>query len=79
MLNLHKVHENRAKQMADSYNLKVTLRRLPNVTTYEHVDDARFSFFSKKIWDQLYEGNQGYTVLFVASYFDFIRLRTFIK
>lgn len=57
----------------------MTLRRLPNVESFEHIDDARFSFFTKKIWDQLYEGNQGYTVLFVQSYFDFVRLRTFFK
>lgn len=59
--------------------LKVTLRRLPNVETLEHLDDARFSFFTKQIWDKLYEDNSGYTILFVPSYLDFVRLRTFFK
>ena len=60
-------------------HLKMTLRRLPNVASLEHVDDARFSFFTKQIWDKLYEDNPGYTVLFVPSYLDFVRLRTFFK
>lgn len=65
--------------MSETYKTPLTLRRLPNVESFEHVDDSRFSFFTKKIWDKLYEGNQGYTVLFVPSYFDFVRLRTFFK
>ena len=60
-------------------HLKITLRRLPNVKTIEHADDARFSFFTKQIWDKLYEENPGYTVLFVPSYLDFVRLRTFFR
>jgi U3 small nucleolar RNA-associated protein 25 len=59
--------------------LKITLRKLPNVETIEHADDARFSFFTKQIWEKLYEDNPGYTVLFVPSYLDFVRLRTFLK
>lgn len=57
----------------------MTLRRLPNVDSFEHIDDARFAFFTKKIWDKLYENNTGYTLLFVPSYLDFVRLRTFFK
>jgi len=73
------VHPNRAKEICEQYNIKVTLRRLPNVSSYEHNDSARFAFFTKKIWDQLYEGNQGYTILLVPSYFDFVNLRTYLK
>lgn len=65
--------------MCEQYKTKMTLRRLPHVDSFEHLDDARFSFFTKKIWDKLYENNQGYTILFVPSYFDFVRLRTYFK
>ncbi len=65
--------------MCDENKLKMTLRRLPSVKSFEHVDDSRFSFFTKMIWEKLYEDNPGYTVLFVPSYFDFVRLRTFFK
>ena len=60
---------------------KITLRRLPNVGSFEHADLARFNFFTRKLWDSIYENsaNGGYTVLFVPNYFDFVRLRTFIK
>ena len=57
----------------------MTLRRVPYVSSYEHASDARFKFFTRKIWDGLYDNNSGYTVLFVPNYFDFVKLRTFIK
>ena len=55
------------------------MRRLPNVETFEHADNARYAFFTKQIWEKLYDDNPGYTVLFVPSYLDFVRLRTFFK
>lgn len=75
------MHSNRAKEICDDHNgqLKITLRRLPNVESFEHSDDARYSFFTKQIWDKLYEDNTGYTILFVPSYLDFVRLRTYFR
>jgi len=70
---------NQALSICQNYNAKVTLRRVPYVSSYEHASDARFKFFTKKIWDGLYDNNPGYTVLFVPNYFDFVKLRTFIK
>lgn len=78
-ITLPKVHENRAKAIARKQGIKVTLRRLPNVSSFEHADTTRFSYFTKKIWDDIYDGCTGYTIVFVPNYFDFIKLRTFIK
>ena len=84
-INMPKIHPHRALEQCSSLhsssggNLKITLRRLPNVETIEHIDDARFSFFTKQIWDKLYEDNPGYTILFVPSYLDFVRLRNYFK
>ena len=78
-ISLPKVHPNRAKEICTQQNIKVTLRRLPNVSSYEHVDSARFSFFTKKVWDAIYQDNQGYTVVFVPNYFDFVTLRSYLK
>lgn len=70
---------NQAEKICQKQNVKITLRRVPFVSSYEHASDARFKFFTKKIWDGLYDNNPGYTVVFVPNYFDFVKLRTFIK
>lgn len=55
------------------------MRRLPNVESITHLDDTRFSFFTKQLWEKIYEDNPGYTVLFVPSYLEFVRLRTWLR
>ena len=51
---LNKIHPCRAKQMSSQLQLKMTIRRLPNIDSYEYADDSRFSFFTKKLWDKIY-------------------------
>eukprot|EP00879_Flechtneria_rotunda_P029257 GHRR01031570.1.p1 GENE.GHRR01031570.1~~GHRR01031570.1.p1 ORF type:complete len:239 (+),score=70.50 GHRR01031570.1:2-718(+) len=41
--------------------------------------DARFDFFKASVWPRLLEGAAGGLLLFVPSYFDFVRLRNFLK
>jgi len=65
--------------VAQDHKIKMTLRRLPNVNSFEHADQARYTFFTKKIWKSLYEENTGYTILFIPHYFDFVKLRTHMK
>ncbi|KAG9449276.1 hypothetical protein H6P81_009241 [Aristolochia fimbriata] len=43
------------------------------------VDDARFDFFSKKVFPKIKDSIQGGTLLFISSYFEFVRLRNFLK
>jgi len=78
-IKLNKIHPNRASMLATELQIKVTLRRLPNVTTFQHVDDCRFNFFTKSLWDGLYDGCQGYTLIFLPHYFDFVRMKNFLK
>jgi hypothetical protein len=79
-IKLLKVHENRAKQLAESLKLQVTLRRIPPVKSFEHSDCARFTLFTKTLWKGIYEDNtSGYTVLLVPSYFDFVKLKQYFK
>lgn len=54
------------------HNVKITLRRVPFVSKYEQANEARFKFFTKKMWDGIYDNNPGYTVLFVPNYFDYV-------
>mmetsp|Transcript_17190 Transcript_17190/g.28958 ORF Transcript_17190/g.28958 Transcript_17190/m.28958 type:complete len:191 (-) Transcript_17190:173-745(-) len=77
------MHPNRAQQISDQQDsLQVQLKKLPNVKDFTHADSARFNFFTKKVWDGLYEKSKaggGYTILFVPDYFEFVRIRTYLK
>jgi hypothetical protein len=70
---------NRAKQLASDLELKITLKRLPTISSFEHESDSRFQLFTKTLWDGIYEDCPGYTILLVPNYFDFVRLRAFFK
>lgn len=71
-------HTNMLREMSRDLQIKFTLKRL-NVETIENQDDVRFNFFTKKLWQSVYSEGQNYTVLFVPQYFDFVKLRHFIK
>ncbi|CAK9199357.1 unnamed protein product [Sphagnum troendelagicum] len=43
------------------------------------VDDARFEFFTTQIFPRIKDTLQGGILLFVRSYFDFVRLRNYLK
>ena len=58
--------------------IKITLRKL-NTDSIDLVDDTRFNFFTKKLWQKLYENLPGYTIVFCSTYFEFVRVRSFLK
>jgi len=82
-IEIKSLEPNRAKQLARSLNLQITLRRLPQVESIEHVDDTRFNLFTKQLWKGIYEElpteQSGYTVLLVPQYFDYVRLKGFFR
>lgn len=43
------------------------------------VDDARLEYFSKKVFPKINESSQGGIMLFISSYFEFVRVRNFLK
>ena len=55
------------------------MKRIPDVNSYEHADNARFNYFTRKLWDSIYQNNTGYTIIFVPNFFDFVKLKKFIK
>jgi U3 small nucleolar RNA-associated protein 25 len=69
---------NLIKEYSTAYNTKITLRKL-NTDSLEMVDDVRYQFFTKKLWKKLDENLSPYTILFCSSYFEFVRLRSFLK
>lgn len=42
-------------------------------------DDARFEYFVKKVFPKIKDSTQGGTMLFISSYFEFVRVRNFLK
>lgn len=42
-------------------------------------DNARYEYFSKKVFPKIKDSLQGGTMIFLNSYFDFVRLRKFLK
>ena len=58
--------------------MKPTLKRL-NVKKIEDADNVRFDYFTKKLWPKFNESLQNHNVIFCQSYFDFVRVRTFLK
>ncbi|XP_077245299.1 U3 small nucleolar RNA-associated protein [Tasmannia lanceolata] len=50
-----------------------------NATSITDADDARFDYFAKKVFPKIKDSIQGGTMLFVSSYFEFVRIRNFLK
>lgn len=48
-------------------------------TSLTEVDEARFKLFTKQVIGPLRESLQGGIMVFVSSYFDFVRLRNYLK
>lgn len=45
----------------------------------DSVDETRFNYFTKKLWPKIYENLKQHTLIFVSSYFDFLRLKTHLN
>lgn len=50
-----------------------------SVDSIVEADDARFDYFVKKVFPRIKDLDQGGTMLFTNSYFEFIRIRNFLK
>jgi U3 small nucleolar RNA-associated protein 25 len=77
-LKVMRQYPNKIREASKNYGIKFNLKRL-NVDSIENQDDVRYNYFTKKMWSAVYEEGQNYTVLFVPQYFDFVKLRNFIK
>ncbi|KAG5566398.1 hypothetical protein RHGRI_002094 [Rhododendron griersonianum] len=44
-----------------------------------NVDDARLEYFAKKVFPKIKDSVQGGIMLFISSYFEFVRVRNFLK
>ncbi|GAV76017.1 DUF1253 domain-containing protein [Cephalotus follicularis] len=50
-----------------------------NAESISDIDDARLEYFTKKVFPKIKDSIQGGILLFISSYFEFVRLRNFLK
>ncbi|KAK6923660.1 U3 small nucleolar RNA-associated protein 25 [Dillenia turbinata] len=50
-----------------------------DAASLEDADDIRLEYFSKKVFPRIKDTIQGGVMLFVSSYFEFVRVRNFLK
>ncbi|KAF0903605.1 hypothetical protein E2562_028017 [Oryza meyeriana var. granulata] len=50
-----------------------------DASSITEADDARFDRFCKKVYPKIQESDEGRVLLFVSSYFEYIRIRNFLK
>lgn len=50
-----------------------------DVTSITGADDARLDYFCKKVFPKIKDSIEGGIMLFVSSYFEFVRIRNFLK
>ncbi|KAL5549347.1 hypothetical protein UlMin_004578, partial [Ulmus minor] len=43
------------------------------------IDNARLEYFSKKVFPKIKDSSQGGIMIFISSYFEFVRVRNFLK
>ncbi|CAN6559090.1 unnamed protein product [Malus baccata var. baccata] len=45
----------------------------------EHFDDARFEYFTTKVFPKIKDSVEGGIMIFISSYFEYVRVRNFLK
>ncbi|KAH7570588.1 hypothetical protein JRO89_XS05G0140600 [Xanthoceras sorbifolium] len=50
-----------------------------NADSIANADDARFEYFTKKVFPKIKDSIQGGIMLFISSYLEFVRIRNFLK
>lgn len=50
-----------------------------DVTSIAEAADARFDYFTKKVFPKIKDSLQGGTMLFISSYFEYVRVRNFMQ
>ncbi|KAJ0984163.1 hypothetical protein J5N97_002519 [Dioscorea zingiberensis] len=50
-----------------------------DASSITEADDARLDYFAKKVFPKIKDSLEGGTMLFISSYFEFIRIRNFLK
>ena len=69
-----KYNDLNSKNYEIRYEFKI-LRDLKGENDY----DEKFSYFTKNIWQNLYESFEKHTIIFISSTFDYLRLKSFFK
>ena len=74
----HELSEKHSDVNANEYEIRFEFKMLIHLKGENPYDD-KFNYFTKSIWNNLYESFDRHTLIFVASPFDFLRLKSFYK
>ena len=59
--------------------IKFEFKLLKTVSDDTDIFEYRFNYFTKNLWQNLYDTFDRHTIIFVASYMDYIRLKSFFE
>ena len=64
---------------SDNYEIRYEFKILRDLKKNEEDFEEKFNYFTKNIWQNLYESFEKHTIIFVSSTFDYMILKSFFK
>ena len=64
---------------SDNYEIRYEFKILRDLKKDEEDFEEKFNYFTKNIWQNLYESFEKHTIIFVSSTFDYMILKSFFK
>ena len=64
---------------SDNYEIRYEFKILGDLKKNEEDFEEKFNYFTKNIWQNLYESFEKHTIIFVSSTFDYMILKSFFK
>ena len=71
-------HEKYNEMNSKNYEIRYEFKILKDLKG-ENDFDEKFNYFTKNIWQNLYESFEKHTIIFISSTFDYLRLKSFFK
>lgn len=63
---------------SQNYDIRYEFKILRDLKDEDEFDE-KFKYFTKNVWQNLYESFEKHTIIFISSSFDYLRLKSFFK